>query len=137
MESTVKNTKVIKDFVEKQVKLLKEESRAEAQRFMLDYHTFLAKAEGIQDVEDIGCLVKFVHLSKEKLKKGDLIRTEEDKQGFVQELSSHGFKLSVTKGEDFLVGQQYTFSQAMQYDTLQGSLLDLLSRSVKFGLPGP
>ena len=49
-------------------------------RFMLDYHTFLAKAEGREDVEDIGCLVKFVYLSKEKLKKGDLIKTEEEKQ---------------------------------------------------------
>ena len=130
MEPTVKNTKVMKDFVKKQVKLLKEESRAEAQRFMLDYHTFLAKAEGREDVEDIGCLVKFVYLSKEKLKKGDLIKTEEEKQGFVQEISSHGFKLSVKNGEDFQVGQKYTFSQARQYSILEGTMLDILSSQV-------
>ena len=134
MESTGKPTKVIEDFVTKQLELLKEESRAEAQRFQLEYHTFSAKADSTEDDEEVGCLITFVSLSQEKLKKGDRITTGEKKtakHGYVQEISSKGFKLSVRKRGTFIVGQEYKFSQAMQRNTvLQDAMVDLHSSEV-------
>ena len=127
------HSKVIEEFVGKQLRLLKQEARAEQIKLKQEGSKIQAEAVSSSYDDNLGWIIEFTCSFQETLKTNDWLATVENKKrmGLVYSIFDGGFYLSVTKRTMFPAGKQFTFSRSMQGNNLlQKAILDIQSESV-------